>query len=362
MANAPLPGRDGGSFRFDLGWPRSGLFLQPRLDGANHLELAGENRALKFRAAIVLSESICLIRAPHGDAKMDNSQTAAHYSKQWRKDTGYTDFIRSAPSAAKHTMARQLGWPDLFERIRAQATTRETHVYDAACGFGLIHRDLFAEPKPDHLHYLGADIHGELGSISNPFQNASFIQFDVSNPLELERTFDFVICRAALHHTPDPARTLRSLVSVLKPGGTLAISVYTKKTIMRDASDDALRAKIIPMSPDDALDVVKQFSKLGRDLQEAAGEITITQDLPFLGIKAGTYPIQTFIYDYFMKCWYNKEFGERSDIINFDWYHPPFAYRYSLGEIVAMCEQSGLSVVRTESNKAQHYVETKRLA
>jgi hypothetical protein len=39
MANAPLLGTGCSSFTADLGWRRSGLFSQPRLDGANHLEV-----------------------------------------------------------------------------------------------------------------------------------------------------------------------------------------------------------------------------------------------------------------------------------------------------------------------------------
>jgi SAM-dependent methyltransferase len=300
-----------------------------------------------------------LPRTPVPDLLSDSSnETAAHYSKQWSDETGYTKFIRNAPDAAKHTMARQLGWPNLFDRIRTEAATRDLLVYDAACGFGLIHHDLFAKPTPGRLSYVGADIHEALGSIDNPFPKSRFVRFDISERLPTTEQFDFIVCRAALHHTPDPERTLRNLASVLTPGGTVAISVYTKKSPMREASDEYFRAKIAPMKPDEAFNLVRQFTSLGRDLQETNGEIAIKNDLPFLGIKAGKYPIQEFIYDHFLKCWFNDKFGEGwSDIVNFDWYHPPFAYRYTLQEAIAMNERCGLTVVKTESNKAQHYLE-----
>ena len=48
-------GRDGGSCRGDLGLARSGLFLRSRLDRANQLEVAGENRALARRRGPVIS-------------------------------------------------------------------------------------------------------------------------------------------------------------------------------------------------------------------------------------------------------------------------------------------------------------------
>jgi hypothetical protein len=58
MANAPLPGRDGGSCRGDLGLARSGIFLRARLDGANHVEVVSENQSFKkidFRARQLFS-------------------------------------------------------------------------------------------------------------------------------------------------------------------------------------------------------------------------------------------------------------------------------------------------------------------
>ena len=44
MANAPLSGQDGANFTGDLGQPRKGMFLRQRLDEANHVEAATENR------------------------------------------------------------------------------------------------------------------------------------------------------------------------------------------------------------------------------------------------------------------------------------------------------------------------------
>jgi hypothetical protein len=35
--------------------------------------------------------------------------------KQWSDEIGYTRFMCNAPSAVAHTMARQLGWPNLFD-------------------------------------------------------------------------------------------------------------------------------------------------------------------------------------------------------------------------------------------------------
>jgi hypothetical protein len=87
----------------------------------------------------------------------------------------------------------------------------------------------------------------------------------------------------------------------------------------------------------------------------------IAQDLPFLNIRAGEYDVQSFIYDHFLKCWFNPEFGERySDVVNFDWYHPQYAYRYEPQEIQVWFDENGIKVDQVSSTKAQHYFEGRR--
>lgn len=286
-----------------------------------------------------------------------NDATASHYAKQWGRESGFADFIRRSPELTCFMPAKQLGWQKLFERIRREASDKETSVYDAGCGFGLIFQDLFAAPIPARLSYLGADIHGRLDEIDNPHSRARFVHRDISEPLPANEQFDFVICRAAIHHTPDPRATFRNLVKALKPGGTIAISAYAKKAPMREAVDDALRSTITKLSPDEAMSLAKQFSALGRDLQGSQGEIVIASDLPFLGIKAGRYGIQEFIYDHLIKCWFNREYGDHSDIVNFDWYHPPYAYRYEPKDIEAWFAEEKLEIAYSTSTKAQHYFE-----
>jgi SAM-dependent methyltransferase len=285
----------------------------------------------------------------------DNSQTAKHYSLQWGKALDFAGFVKANADAAKVMPARILPWDDLFARARARAKETDVSVYDAACGFGDIANRLLADPRPANLSYLGADIHDNVVDLDAP-AGARFVKWDITAPLS--ESFDFVFCRAAMHHTSDPQATCKVLASQLKPGGTLAFSVYAKKAPTREACDDALRARIVPMENEEAFAVAGQFSELGKALQAVDGMVTIEHDLPILGIKAGSYGIQQFIYEHFIKCWFNPAFSrEHCDLVNFDWYHPPFAYRYTLDEAHALAEDAGLTVVRTASISAQHYVE-----
>src|SRR5215510_3998308 len=284
-------------------------------------------------------------------------KTAEHYTKQWGEELDFKNFIQENPEAAKAMPSRQLPWQELFDRIRQEAKDQDVMVYDAACGFGDILRSLTVAPNPTRLRYVGADIHGSLNTIGRP-GNAELVQWDITKPLLNGGKFDFIICRAAIHHTPDPQTTYSVLVSQLAPGGTLAITAYAKKAPMREAVDDEMRRRVMPMSNDEAFTVANQFTKLGRDLQTCDGLIEIAEDLPFLGIRAGRYKVQEFIYKHFMKCWHNLAFSERHcDLVNFDWYHPPYAYRYDMSELERWARDNGLAIVRQASTDAQHYLE-----
>lgn len=296
-----------------------------------------------------------------GDLVADRS-TAEHYTKQWGAALGMGHFLKSNAIAAAVTPGKQLGWSNLFAQIRDVATLGSTSVYDAGCGFGGVFSELFAAPAPAHLEYVGADIHGALGDIAMPEdldrQRCMFVRWDISEPFPGRSKFDFIVCRAAIHHTAWPDRTFASLVSMLKKGGRLAVSAYARKAPMREAIDDLFRNSIRDMSPDKALEVCGQFTALGKALQASGGAVEIPCDLPFLGIKQGTYGVQEFVYDHFLKCWFNREFGDAySDVVNYDWYHPTYAFRYHLSELQRWFEASGVQVTHTASIKAQHYVE-----
>lgn len=47
-------------------------------------------------------------------------------------------------------------------------------------------------------------------------------------------TFDHVHCHGVVHHTTDPARAVREIHRVLKPGGTAMVSVYYKNVVLRN--------------------------------------------------------------------------------------------------------------------------------
>lgn len=293
---------------------------------------------------------------------IDDSRTATHYTLQWGTAVGFQDFVRRNSAAVGLMPGHRLGWTDLFERIRAQAQVALVRVYDAACGYGGVMDELFREPVPPYLLYVGADIHGAVGDITLP-KNARddqifLFRFDISNTLPISEAFDFVICRASIHHTPNPSRTFESLVRVVAPQGRLAISAYAKKGRLRELIDDALRNVVTQLSNEDAMQVARELTVLGKALQEVSEKAKIEQNLEWLGISAGEYGVQELVYDFMLKCWHNAKFGdELSSIVNYDWYHPPFAYRYDRVTLREWFISAGFRVEREMSIKAQHYLE-----
>jgi SAM-dependent methyltransferase len=288
-----------------------------------------------------------------------NDKTAEHYSKQWGSKLGFGDFILNNPEAAKLMPARQLPWASLFDDIRGDSLNRTVEVFDAACGFGDVLRQLIIDPLPTGLRYLGADIHNALSEIPRP-SSANLIQWDITKPLTSQQNFDYIICRAAIHHTPNPRETFRVLANQLKSRGVIAISAYAKKSPMREAIDDTLREKIVSLPNEEAFIVANQLTALGRDLQASNCQIIIHKDLPLLEINAGVYDLQAFIYKYFIKCWFNTAFSEdHCDLVNFDWYHPPYAFRYSIEDLREWALENSLTIVKEASTDAQHFMQCK---
>ena len=223
------------------------MFTLPGKDGVTDFPLPDEDGMFQHPNGRTYRQSSGILDLIEGDW----DQTADHYTEQWGPDSDFQAFARQNPEAMRFTPGRQLGWPMLFESIRTRALDIPTLVYDAGCGFGGVLDALFAEPSPCSLYYLGADIHGSLATVRRPervgLDRVRLVRWDISRPLPFRQKFDFVICRASIHHTVEPRTTFKSLVASLAAHGTIAISAYTTKSRPREAIDNSLRAEISRM-------------------------------------------------------------------------------------------------------------------
>ena len=171
--------------------------------------------------------------------------------------------------------------------------------------------------------------HKKLEKISN----AHFVQADVHLMPFREESFDFVVSDQVLHHTPDTKKAFQSLVPMIKLGGQIAFYVYKKKGEAREYSDNLLRQYTTKMSEEDCLKFSEIVTNFGRDMSQ------FNLDL------------QREIYWNIFKCFWNSDFEYKTNVlVNFDWYHPQYAWRYTVEEVESWVKEAGLTILHIDKD------------
>jgi len=159
-------------------------------------------------------------------------------------------------------------------------------------------------------------------------------------------SFDLVLSDGVLHHTPSTRDALASVARLLRPGGEILFYVYRKKGAIREFTDDHVRDVVAPLPPEAAWEALKPITRLGESLAGAHVTITVPEDIPSLGIRAGDYDLQRFLYDHVLKLFWNDGFTfDENHHVNFDWFHPRYAHRQTEEQVGAWCRDLGLDIV-----------------
>lgn len=99
------------------------------------------------------------------------------------------------------------------------------------------------------------------------------------------------------------------------------------------------------MDYEEAIRVCEQITELGRVLSNQNLMIRVP-NVDILGIEAGEYHIQRFIYHFFMKCFWSDNLSfKQKTAINYDWYHPQNCARYTLEEIKDWFNKLNLKII-----------------
>jgi SAM-dependent methyltransferase len=176
---------------------------------------------------------------------------------------------------------------------------------------------------------------GEVGD-----KRIGFVNADINTLPFPDEFFDLISCDQVIHHTPDPRATFENLKKKLKTGGTVNCYVYRKKAAIREWVDDYVRDQVADMPIDEALAAMTGISALGKSLADLNQTLEVPEDIPVLGIKKGTYNLQRFVHYNIMKCFYNEDFDDfTNNIVNVDWYHPRYCFRYSAEEFRAWFDE-----------------------
>lgn len=256
------------------------------------------------------------------------TQTVQSFSQKWAKHHYYREHTRKFYT---DWYLQRYGFNDLSS---LQTFLQDTEfVLDAGTGSG---RDAANFAELSSADVIGADTARSALEIARKEVNhprVTFVQSDLNRLPFPDNFFNFINCDQVIHHTADPRKTFENLKRKLKPGGQICCYVYQKKAEVREFVDDFVREKISGLSIEEASKICEGFTRLGESLAALNVDVDIKEDIPVLGIKKGKQNLQRFFHWNIMKCFWNDEFDFfTNNIINFDWYHPQFCYRYEPDE------------------------------
>lgn len=226
---------------------------------------------------------------------------------------------------------------------------------DAGCGPG--YKSAWLARLAPHATVVAMDLSESIFVAAQRYAdvpNLVFVRGDIANTPFRDRAFNFVSCDQVLHHTENPPETVKEFARILTDGGVLNTYVYARKALPRELLDEHFREASKALTTEQIWELSEQLTQLGRTLSDLNATIDVP-DMPLLGIKGGPQDLQRFIYWNFLKCFWNEEFGyDASKMINFDWYAPSTAFRYTMDEFTAMLGAAGFRPDFFHSEEACH--------
>ena len=177
--------------------------------------------------------------------------------------------------------------------------------------------------------------------------NCTVVQADLMEAPFPDGHFDFIIADGVLHHTPNTRAAVEALYRKLAPAGEFFFYVYKKMGPARQFCDQHIREAFTQLTTDDCYAACEGLTELGRELSRLNVKITLDKPIHVLGIPAGTHDVQRLIYYNFVKCFWNDAFDyETNNMVNFDWYHPHYAWQHTPDEVEGWLNELGVSDYR----------------
>jgi SAM-dependent methyltransferase len=277
----------------------------------------------------------------------EKEQTAKSFSEKWHRNRqlAFEETSTENSDIQRWILTRNGldGTAGLTEWLAHRA-----RVLDAGCGNGRV-TALLRRFAPEQTEVVGIDLTAADVAAENlaGAPNVHFEARDLLGDLTGLGEFDLVYCQEVLHHTGDPQGAFRNLTTLLSERGEIAIYVYKIKPPVREFSDDLVRDRISELPYEQAMVAMRQITELGRALSDLHVDVTVP-DVDVLGIPAGTYDVQRFVYNFFAKAFWNPEMDfEESAAINYDWYHPQLATRHTLEEVEGWFREVDLRIIHS---------------
>jgi len=274
---------------------------------------------------------------------VDNTKQS--FSDKWSHNErlAFEETLREGSEIQKWILARN-GFQSKADLVSHLQNRRR--ILDAGCGNGRVTALLRECSSPEWTQIVAIDlVAAEVASRNlSTYRNIEVREGDLLSNLSSLGRFDFIYCQEVLHHTADPQRAFTNVCSLLEPGGEIAIYVYKRKAPVREFVDDYVRGKIAPLNYEEAIKASRDITELGRILAELNCKVQVP-GVPVLGIEAGEYDLQRFLYHFFMKCFWNPSLSYDENVaINYDWYHPQLCSRHTSDEVRQWFQRAGLTV------------------
>jgi 2-polyprenyl-3-methyl-5-hydroxy-6-metoxy-1,4-benzoquinol methylase len=201
-------------------------------------------------------------------------------------------------------------------------------VLDVGCGMGR-----FAEVATRWgARVVGIDLSlaAEVAYENLRDRPTTFFQADVFKLPFAPESFDYIYSLGVLHHTPDCQAAFKVLPRLLKPGGRIAIWLYSKNKWYK--MSDLYRKVTRRMSP-------KVLHKLCYGVIPLYGAHQILRKIPLVGRPASG------VVAYMIPMAFNPDPKWRV-LDTFDWYSPWYQSKHTYEEVFRWFEECGLEDLR----------------
>jgi 2-polyprenyl-3-methyl-5-hydroxy-6-metoxy-1,4-benzoquinol methylase len=202
-------------------------------------------------------------------------------------------------------------------------------VLDVGCGMGR-----FAEVATRWgAHVVGIDLSlaSEVAAKNLADRSATIFQADVFKLPFAPESFDYIYSIGVLHHTPDCEQAFKALPKLLKPGGRIAIWLYSSYNPWYRMSD-VYRKWTRRMAPE-------KLHRLCKVVVPLYGVHSVLKKVPLVG-KAASSALAWAI-----PMSHNKDATWRV-LDTFDWYSPWYQSKHTYEEVFRWFESCGLQDLR----------------
>lgn len=282
------------------------------------------------------------------DAATRRSQ--ASFSAKWKKAPDYGTDSEATRRLQHEWYLRRYGFRS-EQRLKRFLSDKKL-VLDVGTGLG---RDTFRYAALSKARVFGVDFSSSVDEARKRVRDPARVTFVQGDALSLpfaSGAFDFVACDQLLPNVSDQLRALRELRRVTAPGGHLAFYVYRRRGPMREFANDYLRERIGKMSPSRAWRECEAITELGKALSDLRATVELRHPIPLLGIEAGRHDVQRLLFYNFLKCFWNDSLTfDENNLVNYDWYHPPFTFRQTEEEVRSWLRDLGLRTVHLDRHE-----------